>query len=187
MKGLELGRSELEHLLWDRILHLELARSGKEIIADKTPANTLVWRRLHECWPNARYLFLLRHPGAVMTSLVNRRSDPDMDAIHAEVLRYAETLTEAQAALDGHVVTYEQLTAEPEKATREICDYLGVDWESGMLEYGQQDHGAFRPHMGDWSEKIKSGKIQPAREGDHFDGLSKRLTEIALAWGYKRA
>ncbi|MEO3750462.1 sulfotransferase [Streptomyces sp. B6B3] len=186
MKGLQLDRPELEHLLWDRVLHVELERSGKEIIADKTPANTLVWRRLHECWPNARYLFLLRHPGAVMSSLVNRRTDPDLEAIHAEVSRYAETLEEARQGLDGHVLTYEQLTADPEKTTREICHYLGVEWEAGMLQYGEQDHGTFRPHMGDWSEKIKSGKIQPAREGDHFAGLSDRLAEIAETWGYRR-
>jgi hypothetical protein len=186
MKGLELDRPELEHLLWDRVLHVELERSGKDVIVDKTPANTLVWRRLHECWPNARFLFLLRHPGAVMSSLVNRRTDPDLEAIHAEVLRYAETLQEAQAGLDGHVVTYERLTADPEKATRDICDYLGVEWDPGMLEYGEKDHGTFRPHMGDWSEKIKSGKIQPAREGDHYDGLSPQLTRIAEAWGYPR-
>ncbi len=186
MKGLQLDRSELEHLLWDRVLHVELERSGKEVIADKTPANTLVWRRLQQCWPDARYLFLLRHPGAVMSSLVNRRTDPDLEAIHAEVLRYAEHLEDARQALDGHVLTYEQLTADPEKTTREICHYLGVEWEAGMLEYGEQDHGAFRPHMGDWSEKIKSGKIQPAREGDHFAGLSDRLVEIAEAWGYRR-
>jgi hypothetical protein len=187
MKGLELDRSELEHLLWDRVLHMELERSGKEVIADKTPANTLIWRRLHQCWPKARYLILLRHPGAVMTSLVNRRTDPDLEAIHAEVSRYAETLEEARHELDGHILTYEQLTADPEKTTREVCHYLGVEWEQGMLEYGEKDHGSFRPHMGDWSEKIKSGTIQPAREGDHYEGLAPRLTELAESWGYPRS
>jgi hypothetical protein len=186
MQELELDRPELEHLLWDRVMHLELERCGKEILVDKTPANALIWRRLHECWPNARYLLLQRHPGAVMSSLVNRRADPDMDEIYAEVLRYAEALEEARQELDVHTVTYEKLTADPEKTTREICHYLGVDWESEMLEYGEHDHGTFRPHMGDWSSKIKSGRIQPAREGDHYEGLSPRLTEIAEAWGYPR-
>ena len=185
MKALELDRQELEHVLWDRVLHLELARSGKDVIVDKTPANTLIWPRLHRCWPDARHILLLRHPGAVITSLTNRRTDPDHDAIRAEVLDYAERLEEARQRLDAHVVTYESLTAEPEKVTRGLCDYLGVPWESGMLDYGSKDHGAFRPQLGDWSATIKSGRIRAAREADPVAELPPRLTELAKAWGYR--
>ncbi|NNN29535.1 sulfotransferase [Streptomyces sp. S3(2020)] len=184
MKALELDKQELEHVLWDRVLHLELARSGKEVIVDKTPANTLIWPRLHRCWPNARYVVLLRHPGAVITSLTNRRTDPDHEAIRAEVLDYAERLEEARQALDAHVVTYEELTAEPERATRALCDHLGLPWESGMLDYGDQDHGAFRPQLGDWSSTIRSGRVQPAREADSAVELPPHLAELAQAWGY---
>ncbi|MEO3762773.1 sulfotransferase [Streptomyces sp. B8F3] len=189
MEGLELDRRELEHLLWDRVLHMELERSGKRIIVDKTPANALIRDRLGDCWPDARFLVLLRHPGAVVSSLVNRRREPDLDAVHAEVLDYGEALEAARTELGaaGHVLRYEELTAEPERTTRGICDFLGVEWAPGMLDYGAHDHGAFRPHMGDWSGNIKSGRIQPARTGDHDAGLTGRLAELAELWGYRRA
>jgi hypothetical protein len=185
MKELHLDKDELEHLLWDRVLDLELRRSGKELIVDKTPPNTLIWPRLHRCWPEARYLFLLRHPGAVMTSLIKRREEPDPGQVAAEVLEYAEKLEEARQQLPGHTLRYEELTGEPEKATREICRFLDVAWEPGMLDYGRHDHGAFRPHIGDWSSNIKSGRIQPARQDDHYEGLPPRLAEVARAWGYQ--
>ncbi|WKX14567.2 sulfotransferase [Streptomyces sp. NL15-2K] len=143
MKALELDKEELEHVLWDRVLHLELTRSGKDVIVDKTPANTLIWPRLRRCWPDARHIVLLRHPGAVITSL-----------------------------------------AEPEKTTRGLCDYLGVPWESAMLDYGSKDHGTFRPQLGDWSSTIKSGRIQPARAADPQAELLPRLAELAKSWGY---
>lgn len=184
MKALELDKRELEHVLWDRVLHLELARSGKDVIVDKTPANTLIWPRLHRCWPHARYVVLLRHPGAVITSLTERRTDPDHEAIRAEVLDYAEKLEEARRSLDGHVVRYEDLTADPERATRDLCGYLGVPWESAMLDYGSQDHGTFRPQLGDWSGTIRSGRIQPARSAEPGVELPPRLAELAQAWGY---
>ncbi|MFD7401584.1 sulfotransferase family protein [Streptomyces sp. NPDC059866] len=184
MKALELDKTELEHLLWDRVLHLELTRSGKDVIVDKTPPNTLIWPRLHRCWPNARYILLLRHPGAVIASLTERRQDPDLRSIHAEVLGYAEKLEEARRSLDAHVITYEELTAEPEQTTRGLCEYLGVEWESGMLDYGSRDHGTFRPQLGDWSSTIKSGRIQPARPADPSTELPPRLAELAKAWGY---
>jgi hypothetical protein len=185
MRELELDREQLEHLLWDRVLDLELRRSGKDVIVDKTPPNTLFWPRLHRCWPEARYIFLLRHPAAVVTSLVNRRAEPDIGQIHEEVLGYAESLEQARSTLTGHVVTYEQLTAEPEKVTRELCQYLDVAWEPGMLDYGDHDHGGFRPQLGDWSSNIRSGRIQPAREITSAPELPARLREIASAWGYE--
>lgn len=184
MRELELDKDELEHLLWDRVLHLELERTGKSVIVDKTPANTFIWPRLNRCWPEARYLFLLRHPAAIVSSLTNRRQNPDLEQIHAEVLRYAQRLEEARQELTGLTVRYEELTAEPEKTTREICEHLGVEWEEGMLDYGKQDHGSFRPHIGDWSSNIRSGRIQPARRDTGTDGLPPRLARIAELWGY---
>ncbi|MDX2821643.1 sulfotransferase [Streptomyces ipomoeae] len=184
MQALELDKSELEHVLWDRILHLELSRSGKRIIVDKTPPNTLIWPRLQRCWPDARYILLLRHPGAVVQSLTSRRSDPDHEAIRAEVLSYSEKLEEARQNLPVHVITYEDLTAEPEKVTQGICDHLDIPWESAMLDYGTKDHGTFRPQLGDWSSTIKSGRIQQARQADPAAELPDRLKELARAWGY---
>ncbi|MFF3502299.1 sulfotransferase family protein [Streptomyces sp. NPDC003247] len=186
MKELELDKAELEHVLWDRVLHLELTRSGKDVIVDKTPPNSLIWPRLHRCWPNARFVLLLRHPGAIVASLTSRRTDPDREAILAEVLGYCEKLEEARQRLDGaHVITYEELTAEPERVTRGLCAFLGVPWESGMLDYGRNDHGTFRPQLGDWSSAIKSGRIQPARTATPDTDLPPRLAEFARAWGYE--
>ncbi|MFC8660668.1 sulfotransferase family protein [Streptomyces sp. NPDC057199] len=184
MKALELDKDELEHVLWDRVLHLELARSGKQIIVDKTPPNTLMWPRLHRCWPKARYIVLLRHPGAVVASLTDRRTDPDHEQIRAEVLDYSEKLDEARRTLDAHVMTYEDLTAHPERTTRGLCEYLGVPWESAMLDYGEKDHGDFRPQLGDWSPTIRSGRIQQARPVDPTAQLPPRLAELAKEWGY---
>ncbi|MFG2966631.1 sulfotransferase family protein [Streptomyces sp. NPDC048288] len=185
MKELALDRDELEHVLWDRVLHLELSRSGKDVIVDKTPPNTLIWPRLERCWPEAKFVLLLRHPGAVIQSLTNRRAEPNHEAIRAEVLSYAEKLEEARQSLPGaHVITYEDLTAEPERVTRGLCEYIGVPWESGMLDYGKQNHGTFKPKLGDWSKEIKSGRIQAARQADPTAELPPRLAEIAKAWGY---
>lgn len=184
MQALELDKDEIEHVLWDRLLHLELTRSGKELIVDKTPPNTLMWPRLHRCWPDARYIVLLRHPGAVIASLTSRRTDPDHEAIAAEVLSYSEKLEEARQNLPCHVITYEELTGEPEDVTRGICDYLGLGWEPSMLDYGSKDHGTFRPQLGDWSTTIRSGQIQAARRADPNATLPPRLSELARAWGY---
>jgi hypothetical protein len=185
MLELGLDQVELEHVLWDRILHLELLRSGKEIIVDKTPGNVFTWERLQYAWPKAKFLILLRHPEGVVSSLENRQGNTaTRAALEANALRYFKPLDQARRKLGGLTLRYEQLTAEPERVTREICAYLGVEWEPRMIEYGEHDHGRFVPNLGDRSENIRSGRIQPARTFENTGPLPPKLAKYAAAWGY---
>lgn len=162
MRALGHTQRDLENLLWDRVMHLELARSGKSIIVDKTPQNTLNWRRLNRVWPQARYIFLLRHPVRVVESMITAWPNDPLEGHYNKAQRYAAALNEAQQKLTGVQVRYEDLTTEPERVTKQICSYLGVAWNPAMLKYGEQDHGRFVGRLGDWSSAIKSGSIKPA-------------------------
>ncbi len=184
MLELGLDQVELEHVLWDRILHLDLRRSGKQIIVDKTPGNVFLWERLHYAWPKAKFIFLLRHPEGVVSSLHNRKGNTSTRAaLEANALKYFKPLEKARTTLDGLTLRYEDLTAEPEKITREVCSFLNVEWEPGMLDYAEHDQGRFLPNLGDRSDNIKSGRIQPARPLE-TEELSPKLAEYATKWGY---
>ncbi len=185
MREMDLDQVELEHVLWDRVLSLELERSGKDVIVDKTPGNVWTWERLQYAWPKARFLILMRHPAGIVSSLVNRQTNTNTwEQLEANVLKYLVPLEKARQTLSCHAVRYEDLTADPERVTREICDYLGQEWEPNMLEYGAHDHGPFVPNLGDRSAKIRSGKIQPAGRPEGADQLSPKLRGIASDWDY---
>lgn len=185
MEVLGHNQADLEHLLWDRVLHRELVLSGKEIVVDKTPANAFAYKRLAAAWPDARFMFLLRHPASIAQSWheasPNKR---DADEAAADALRYMKAVERARKALTGITIRYEDLTADPEKETRRICEWLGVEWEPGMLEYGDKDRGVFVKGIGDWKEKIRSGTVQPGRELPDPDEVPPLLRDIAAAWGY---
>jgi hypothetical protein len=185
MAELGLDQRELEYLLWDRILHRELVLSGKQIIVDKTPGNAAVWKRLHEGWPQARYLFLLRHPASMVSSLIAGRPDRELEPTVREVLGYVDAVEAARNNLDGLTVRYEDLTEQPAQVTQEICAYLGVPWTTKMLDYRKNDHGPFVPFIGDWSDNIKSGKIQKARPLPDPEDIPPALRDITRAWGYR--
>ncbi|WP_063770544.1 sulfotransferase family protein [Streptacidiphilus carbonis] len=184
MDELGLARQSLEHLLWDGVLDHELRRSGKSVIVDKTPSNADIWRRISQAWPNARYLFLLRHPGSVLESMLTRHADFTRDRAIEDVLSQITAVDEARRCLDGLTVRYEELTADPERETRRICGYLGVLWEPEMLDYGKQEHGPFKPYFGDWSENIASGRVQRARPLPAATELPEPLRAISRTWGY---
>lgn len=184
MQRLGLARDDLEHLLWDRLLHWELTRSGKRVIVDKTPANALGWSRLRDCWPDARYIFLLRHPGTMHASLCEVSPDIAADTLAHVIARFVDGVEAARAELPGLTVRYEDLVADPATVTKELCAFLDVPWEAEMLEYGRFDHGTFEMYLGDFTDKIRSGRIREARATPAPDAVSPILREACRKWGY---
>ncbi|MGH2952303.1 MAG: sulfotransferase family protein, partial [Solirubrobacterales bacterium] len=132
LASLAMTARDVEYLLWDRILHHELVRSGKQVLVEKTPDNVLSWRRIAECWPAARYIFLIRHPAHIADSLA--RIYGSMRISLNEVLKFARVLDEARAELPGPTVRYEDLTTRPAEVISELCAFLDVPWEPEMLD-----------------------------------------------------
>lgn len=180
-----LDRRELAHLLWDRVLHQHLVASGREVIVDKTPGNVLRWRRIADCWPDARYIFLLRHPARILESALNVRvPEKTVDDVQAMVEVFLAAMQDAMAHLRGLTVRYEELTSDPGAVTRRICSFVGVDWDPQMVEYGAHDHGPFLPGIGDFTAKISSGRVVPEVTRDDR-ALPPGLAVVALAWEYR--
>ena len=182
MDDLGLTELDLENLLWDRVLHRQLVISRKSIVVDKTPHNVIFWQRIADAWPRARYLYLIRHPAAIVQSHAEARPQVDTSEHVNGVLGYARHIAEAREQLPGHLVRYEDLVTRPEEVTRAICSSLGVRWERTMLEYGRFSRDSHRRQgTGDWSDNIRSGAIQPLRPPPE---TPPELADLAAKWGY---
>jgi hypothetical protein len=183
MAALGHDRADLEHLLWDRVLHRELVRSGKRFVVDKTPANAFAHERIAACWPDARFVFLLRHPASIATSWHEASPDKRTAAeAAADALRYMKAVERARKALPSLTVRYEELTAEPEKTLRAICEFLDIVWAPEMLAYGKPD--VVTKGLGDWKDKIRSGQVQPGRALPRPEEIPDLLTGMCRTWGY---
>jgi Sulfotransferase family len=193
MIALQLTKEELDHMLWDRVLADTLARSGKRTIVIKTPSNVLIWSRIAECWTDARFVFLLRHPAAVVASL-QASWDPNWQAagtgslekVTASALRYMRKVQEARNGLPGHTVRYEDLTTDPETTVRRLCGFLTVPYEPAMLDYGQFADLRISPGLGDASNNIRSGRIQPGTPPPRSGEISPALAQMCATWGYRQ-
>ena len=175
---------QLEYVLWDWVLNRELEESGKRMLVRKTPSDVFLVDRILECWPDARFIFLLRHPGAIARSRHALRPQDSEERNTEMVLRYANALEDARRRHDGLTIRYEDLAADPSAATQELCRFLGVRWESSMLDYGRFGHGRYRSGLGDWKDKIRSGQVQPAAPNPGDDEMPAALQPISAAWGY---
>ncbi len=184
VKEAGLDNEELTRMTWDRFLDRMLRDSGKKILVEKTPYHVFMYRRLKATWPDARFIFLLRHPGSIFESWQDAQPDKTTDEVTADVLRYAAKLEEARHNVTGIDVRYEDLTTDPAEQTRRLCEYIGVEWEPAMVEYGERGHTRFKRGLGDWSGKIQSGRPQPPRELPSIDDVPEPLHKFCRAWGY---
>jgi LPS sulfotransferase NodH len=185
MKEMGLDEERLEYLLWDRVLHRELTGSGKPRLVTKTPNDVFIADKIRECWPDAQFIFLLRHPAMIARSrakLIEKDADPERNV--DLIRRYCEALDHARRTYDGLEVRYEDLTRDPRAVTQRICEYLGVPWEESMLDYGSHDHGRFKSGLGDWADKIKTGQVQAPEPLPAPEDVPEPLRAVAAAWGY---
>ncbi|GAA3820771.1 sulfotransferase family protein [Streptomyces phyllanthi] len=188
MSALDLERGDLEHLLWDRVMHRELVKSGKDFIVEKTPSNAFVHERIRDCWPDARFVFLLRHPVSIAQSW--HEGDPgkrSYEEAAADALRYMKAVERARKGLTGgHTVRYEDITADPEKEMRALCAFLDIDFEPAMLDYGKKDDTQVVKGLGDWRDKIRTGTVQAGRALPTEDEIPELLRPMCQAWGYSK-
>lgn len=184
MRHIGLNAETLEYLLWDRILHRELAASGKRIIVEKTPFNVLDWRRFATAWPAARFIFLQRHPVAIASSLAKMLNRPVGGNVLALVTESVTAMQDARKVLKGPDVRYEDLVSDPVHVMQRLCEYLEVPWDRNMLDYGSADHGPFNKRLGDVSENIRSGRIRTNTGCTSLDGMPPVLEHLARQWGY---
>lgn len=132
----------------DRIRESYWRRVGDQatsVVVDKYPLNIVVLPLIKRVFPNAKIIFALRDPRDVVLSCFQQRFT--INAAMAQFLEieragayYDQVMTlfelcRARLNLDLHQVRYEEVVADLESAARELCAFLGVAFDPGMLNY----------------------------------------------------
>ena len=125
-----------------------LARSGKSLFLDKTPRYYFIVADLHRLFPDARFVFLVRNPLAVLASLVftwTKSNWCQLCAFRHDLLSAPHAILNGINTVDGcQVLSYEELVTRPEDTVRRLCSGLGIGFEQDMIEYGASIDGRFR-------------------------------------------
>ena len=113
----------------------------KRICLDKTPEYATIWPFLTKVYPDAKYVVLTRHPGAILSSFTNSFFDGDYDAAqqHDPILaRYVPALAGflRQQEVSFFHMRYEELVTEPAVWIERLSDYLEIPFEAGIIDYG---------------------------------------------------
>ena len=138
-------RRATDHL-YDRSL-AAVDPDGSKLFLDKTPAYALVLDFLTRLYPNARYLVLTRHPMAIWSSIVDSFYDGDHETAHAHnpiLERYVPSIARflRESDVPKLHLRYEDLVADPETHMARVCEFLGIDFDPAIVDYGEREGGA---------------------------------------------
>lgn len=121
-----------------------LEPTGKRFFLDKTPAYSLVLPFMRRVYPDATYVIITRHPFAIFSSFARSFFDDDWKAAHdfnpileRYVPALASFIREPQVSRYHHV-RYESLVVDPEAELQAICAAAGMEYDPGMVNYGQK-------------------------------------------------
>jgi hypothetical protein len=126
------------------------ASQGKTRWGDKTPFHTWHIAEMARVFPDAMFLGLVRHPGAVVSSLrTNFHYDPAEAArywttINTELVRQGSSLGPRFA-----LCRYEDLVRDTERVTRRLMAWLGEPWSPNLLEHHRVQRAKKAPPLVD--------------------------------------
>jgi hypothetical protein len=123
------------------------ARRGKRLAGDKTPDYALHIRTLHELWPRAKFVHIIRDGRDVCLSMLEWQKgaarfstwhDDPRTTIAVWWDWHVRLGREAGFVLGPdlyHEVRYEALVADPAGQCARLCAFLGIPYDDAMLRF----------------------------------------------------
>jgi Sulfotransferase family len=123
------------------------AQVGKPRWAEKTPAHVLHIRLIHEVFPEAQFLHIIRNGRDVVRSLQNMPWAPRR--IRWSSQRWIDSIQCGRDAASklpvGRYmeVRYEELTKNPDELVHGLCAFLGEDFVPQMLAFNRAENNSW--------------------------------------------
>lgn len=152
-----------------------MAGRPESVFIDKTPEYATVWPFLKNVYPDAKYIVLTRHPAAIFSSFANSFFDGNFELAyeHDPIFeRYIPAIAQMLRDEDLNTlhIRYEDLVADPELYGRKVCEFLELEFEDAVVNYGEKVSAS-----GGLGDPLKVGK--ETRPTD--SGASRWAAELA--------
>ena len=141
---------------------------GKSVWGDSSPQDVLYMSRLKDWYPTAKFIGVVRDPRGFLASYKNYyrkqlmsyrdRFNPLANSLLWR--SYMKALLAARSSslgTDIHLLHYERLVAEPEREIADMCRFLGIPFETAMLEVGAQNSSYFSVRDDEKQKGISAG------------------------------
>jgi Sulfotransferase family len=174
-------------------------RRGKPRFGDKTPAYMQRLDVLERAFPGAHYVHLVRDGRDAGLSFIEMRRRPRFNwsrprglaAFAAQWRREVEgarRFGRERAAGRYHELRYEDLLADPELTLRQVCGFLGLEFDPEMLRYHRSQGARALPDHPRLMQPPTSGRRwQEQMAPDDAECFEAIAGELMAELGYERA
>ena len=141
------------------------------LLGDKNPTYTLFVKELHEIYPDAKFIHVVRDYRDNALSFKNVSFDLKNIFSLAERWRVYNLVVRRFAEQHPALVLtirYEDFLGQPDQVLSRVCQFLGVECDSEFLNFHQKQSG------GDVWQKNLSRPIDPGQKGKWRTQLRKR-------------
>lgn len=132
------------------------ASQGARRWGDKTPFHTGHAAAMAQVFPDAVFVGIVRHPGAVAVSLGKKFHYAFEDALSYWTATNLDLVREGmKLGARFLLVRYEDLVVEGEPVIRELVDWLGEPWSAAVLEHDRVQRERGTPRATDGSTSTR--------------------------------
>ena len=149
-KRLDISISEIDSLqgssldllnVYEEFMHIYATRKAKNIIVDKDPRNLDFVKTIIQLVPNAGIIQIVRDPRDVVLSKTKAKWSSNRPYwLHALIgsaqLKNSAKSIEELDKTQYIQIYYEELLAKPEEVLTKLTSFIGVSFESSMLDFG---------------------------------------------------
>jgi hypothetical protein len=142
-------------------------RQSKPIVGDKSPGYVKFLPVIQRVLPGIRVIHIIRDGRDCFASQMHSRFSLFSKAIRSPGMQASEWCGAVEAGrhfgplLDAYLeVRYEQLVLDPHRVLQEICSFIGVPYEAGMVSYHTRAEARLR-ELGD--RLVEGGRRQTGK------------------------
>lgn len=165
---------------------LQEKTDGKYFL-DKTPRYYFIIPDLIRLFPDAKFIFLIRNPLAVLDSIlrtwIRDNNWPQISYYRNDLLLAPSRIVEGMSILgsEAHVIHYEDIVIKPNETISALFKSMGFSFHRKMLYY--TDHIAPKGSLGDniGINKHKKPSMESLNKWIHL-GDKKQTSHFALAY-----
>ncbi len=185
----------LRRAYWDGVQASGVA-SGSECLVDMDPLKGTRLPLIARMFPEAKILVMRRDPRDVvwscfrtnfaMTSGTLEYTSLERAARHYHAMMQLTEAAMARLKLQFHEVHYHRLVQDFDGTTRQICDFLGLDWNEGLRRFDRtaQARGVSTASAGQVSRGLYDGTRQWERYAAYLEPVIPILQPWLERFGY---
>ena len=166
---------------------------GKQRWGEKTPFHAQHIPQMATVFPDAVFVGIVRHPGAVVHSLTRKFHYATADAVtywdstNKEILQRGLELGGDRFSL----LRYEDLVQDTEGTLRELVDWLGEPWSEDMLRHNDVQAARGAPRLSAGATRTRdpitpelADRWAEALQGNELELLVDQVGPLAAFFGY---